>query len=226
MASNSKKSFVLYHDIRTPLELLDDCERGKLFLAILNYSEFGTLPDFGGALQMAFAFIRAALDRDADKWEDVRQKRAEAGKQGGIKSGESRREANEANASKSKQTKQNEANEAVPGPVPVPGPVLDNVSVKNGIGADKPPRSTVFQPPTVEEVAAYCRERGNKVDPQRFVDFYTASGWNRGKTKIKDWRACVRTWEKGERNGIATGTSEDVSKRTAERFTGLYDVNG
>lgn len=56
-----------------------------------------------------------------------------------------------------------------------------------------------FVPPTIEEVKAYCLERGNKVDPQRFVDFYTANGWMRGKNRIKDWKACVRTWESNDR---------------------------
>lgn len=89
--NNVKKSFVLYHDIRTPLELLDDSDRGKLFMAILNYSEYGELPDFSGALQMAFSFIQKAIDRDSEKWEDTRKKRAEAGRRGGIKSGEVRK---------------------------------------------------------------------------------------------------------------------------------------
>lgn len=53
-----------------------------------------------------------------------------------------------------------------------------------------------FTPPSVDEVAAYCRERGNAVDAQRFVDFYAASGWMRGKTPVRDWKACVRTWER------------------------------
>jgi hypothetical protein len=52
-----------------------------------------------------------------------------------------------------------------------------------------------FTPPTLEQVTDYCRERGNAVDPQKFLDHYEANGWVRGKTKIKDWRACVRTWE-------------------------------
>lgn len=56
-----------------------------------------------------------------------------------------------------------------------------------------------FVPPTVEEVQAYCAERGNKVDAQRFVDFYTANGWHQGRGKpIKDWRAAVRTWERDD----------------------------
>lgn len=51
-------------------------------------------------------------------------------------------------------------------------------------------------PPTVDEVRAYCIERGNNVDPERFVDYYTSKGWLIGKNKMKDWKAAVRTWEK------------------------------
>lgn len=53
-----------------------------------------------------------------------------------------------------------------------------------------------FTPPNVEEVKTYCNERGNNVDPQTFVDFYEAKGWMVGSNRMKDWRACVRTWEK------------------------------
>lgn len=52
--------------------------------------------------------------------------------------------------------------------------------------------------PTVEEVRAYCEERRNNVDPQRFVDYYESNGWRVGKNPMKDWRACVRTWERSE----------------------------
>lgn len=56
-----------------------------------------------------------------------------------------------------------------------------------------------FTPPTVSDVRAYCAERGNNVDAQRFVDFYTSNGWLVGKNHMKDWKAAVRTWE--QRNG-------------------------
>lgn len=52
-----------------------------------------------------------------------------------------------------------------------------------------------FKRPTVEEVADYCRERNNGVDPQAFCDFYESKGWLVGKTPMKDWKAAVRTWE-------------------------------
>lgn len=55
-----------------------------------------------------------------------------------------------------------------------------------------------FTPPTVEQVQEYCWERGNCVDPQRFVDYYTSNGWMVGKNKMKDWKAAVRTWEQKE----------------------------
>ena len=54
--------------------------------------------------------------------------------------------------------------------------------------------------PTLEEVRSYCLDRGNNVDPQRWFDYYSSIGWTIGKNKkpMKDWKACVRTWE---RNG-------------------------
>ena len=53
-----------------------------------------------------------------------------------------------------------------------------------------------FTPPALQEVQEYCKERGNRVDPQRFIDFYEAKGWMIGKNKMKDWKAAVRTWER------------------------------
>lgn len=54
-----------------------------------------------------------------------------------------------------------------------------------------------FTPPTIDEVKAYCIERHNNVDAERFIDYYETNGWVQGKGKpIKDWKAAVRTWEK------------------------------
>ena len=55
-----------------------------------------------------------------------------------------------------------------------------------------------FTPPTVQEVRAYCIERGNEVDSERFIDFYESKGWMVGKNKMKDWKAAVRNWERKE----------------------------
>ena len=57
-----------------------------------------------------------------------------------------------------------------------------------------------FTAPTIEDVKAYCKERGNRVDPERFIDYYTSNGWRVGKNPMKDWKAAIRTWEKGDQS--------------------------
>jgi hypothetical protein len=66
-----------------------------------------------------------------------------------------------------------------------------------------------FQKPTFEEVDAYCQERNNGVDAQKFFDYYTANGWKVGKNSMKDWRAAVRTWERGTVAAPASRKSAD-----------------
>ena len=56
-----------------------------------------------------------------------------------------------------------------------------------------------FTPPTVEEVAAYCQERGNSISPEAFIDYYSSKGWMIGKNKMKDWKAAVRNWERRQK---------------------------
>jgi len=79
------------------------------------------------------------------------------------------------------------------------------------------PKRERFVPPTVEEVAAYCRERKNGIDPEAFVASNEAKGWlvGRNRTPMVNWRAAVITWEKthanqsgqpgGNRNGDRQG---------------------
>ena len=91
----------------------------------------------------------------------------------------------------------------------------DSLGKDNINEADKPPRKR-FSPPSLEEVTAYCKERNNNVDPERFVDYYTSNGWMVGRQKMKDWKAAVRTWEKSgnrrteNQNGATTGNIPEV----------------
>ncbi len=71
--------------------------------------------------------------------------------------------------------------------------------VKEKIRKEKSRGNTLFQKPSVEEVATYCAERGNGIDAQYFLDFYEARGWKYGHTRITDWKACVRTWVRNQR---------------------------
>ena len=80
----------------------------------------------------------------------------------------------------------------------------NNIKVKNNM-LDNNAR-TRFTPPTLDEVSAYCQERGNSVDAERFVSFYESNGWKVGKNPMKDWRAAVRTWERDNRPQAKTQT--------------------
>ena len=62
------------------------------------------------------------------------------------------------------------------------------------------PSAKIFKKPTLEEVRAYCQERGNSVNPEKWYDHYTSNGWKVGKNPMKDWKAAVRTWERSGYN--------------------------
>lgn len=62
-----------------------------------------------------------------------------------------------------------------------------------------------FIAPSIDEVREYIEEKGYSIDPERFVDYYTANGWMVGKSHMKDWKATVRNWERN--NGNDTGAS-------------------
>lgn len=90
---------------------------------------------------------------------------------------------------------------------------------------DRPVRA-IFIPPSIEEVRAYTLSQKNVVDAEHWFDYYSARGWMLGKTKMKDWKAAVRTWEKnnyGNQNG-KTGRERIVGG--AAPVPGKYDHLG
>jgi predicted phage replisome organizer len=66
-----------------------------------------------------------------------------------------------------------------------------------------------FTKPSLEEVKQYCAERGNKVDAEKWYDYYEANGWKVGKNSMKDWKASVRTWERNGYDSKAPKAKED-----------------
>ena len=73
----------------------------------------------------------------------------------------------------------------------------------------------LFKKPSVNDVELYCIERNNKIDAISFVNFYESKGWMVGKNKMKDWRACVRTWEMRAKNK-KTYAPKSMSKLDAQ----------
>ena len=76
------RALLLYPNHREILEELDDADRGKLILALMDYSESGVEPAFTGPLRMAFVILRGDVDRCNERWEAQCRRRSEAGRKG------------------------------------------------------------------------------------------------------------------------------------------------
>lgn len=215
---SDKKSFVMYAEYGDLINKLEDEDAGQLIKAVFQYQLTGDVPELSPVADMLFSIIKIRLDQDNEKWENTKRSRSAAGAAGGLASGQSRsktkqNEANEANASFASE---NEANEAVTVTVTVPvtDTVTECVPTDRGMGEGDLPQHApktrrTFQKPSRSDVVTYCKERRNYVDPVRFYDYYEANGWMVGKNHMKDWRAAVRTWERGEQPRAAARLPSD-----------------
>ena len=91
-----------------------------------------------------------------------------------------------------------------------------NRLVKNSIEEKeiyKEKDSKKFKKPTLEEVKEYCLERENEVDPELFINYYESNGWKVGRNSMKDWKACVRTWERNR-----TSSKKDEREKRIEEW--------
>lgn len=170
----NKKSFVMYDDWRELFLSLPSDKAGELIQAVFVYREDARVKPTDPAINAIFQMIKARLDADAELYA------AKCAK-------------NKAIANERQRTLTN-----VNGRIPN---VTDNDNDNDKDIKDKKEnikRKSIFVRPSIEEVRAYCNERNNSVDPQTFVDFYAAKGWKVGSASMKDWKACVRTWEKRE----------------------------
>ena len=179
------ESFNAYHSYLEAISPLNDEERGRLFTALLLYSKTGECPQLTGNERFIFPSMKGQIDRDRQKYEakcarnrDNVKRRWESESCVPIRSYTNDTKDKEKGKDKDK----------------------DKDKEKDSIiKRDERKSAKRFTPPTVDQVREYCMERRNKVDPQRFCDFYEANGWKQGKGKpIVDWKAAVRTWEREE----------------------------
>ena len=73
-----------------------------------------------------------------------------------------------------------------------------------------------FIKPTIEDVRAHCTEKGYSFDPEAFYAFYESNGWKVGKNPMKDWKAAVRTWERGESKAKSRNTLLNYNETQTE----------
>lgn len=199
----AKPGVMFYFDIRPCIKRLNIEERGRLFEAILDYGEYGIVPELEGVLGVAWDFIQPRLDRDAGQYDrKVEQRQYAAFVRECRKNGGEPPSFEEWRLSSDNEKDRSMLFDTGRYPTSTTTSTTTSTSAstttsKEYIGnteADKPPTRHRFSPPSVEDVQAYCQEKGYKVNAQRFVDYYTSNGWRVGKNPMKDWRAAVRNW--------------------------------
>lgn len=193
----AKEYVKLWLSYEAYFEPLSAAEVGRLTLAMMKYKSQGVEPVFAGNERFVWPAIKRDIDEANQSAAEYSAKQSENGKKGGrpkkALENEKATETQKTQAFFEKPKKDMDKGLRTKDYIPPISPSGDISPQRGEPTAEKRKR---FVAPSVDEVRAYCKERGNRVDPQRFVDFYMANGWTQGRGKpIKDWRAAVRTWE-------------------------------
>lgn len=204
----------LPHEYLEEMDILSDAEFGRLCRALLKYSMTGKEGQLQGAEKVLWKRAKMQEDRFQESYQERSNSKREAGKRGAAKRWHTMAEDGTAIPEMADDGKNGYTETKTDTDTPPP----------NG-GRSRRARDTRFTPPTLEEVAAYVRERGSKVDPQGFIDFYAAKGWLVGKTPMKDWKAACRNaelWERWDKpasgKGAANCRGPESFQPSAERI--------
>lgn len=184
----------LYVSYLESLSPFTDEECGRLFRAMLGYAATGETQQFEGNERFIWPSLQAQIDRDIETYKaKCARNRANGSKGGRPAKNQTVIPETERFLEKPKKPKEKEKEKEK---------TKEKEKDNRESEADKPPARSRFIPPTVDEVMAYCTEKGYTVDADRFVDYYTSNGWRVGKNPMKDWKAAVRNWNgKEQPNG-------------------------
>lgn len=217
------------HDYLEEMELLSDAEFGRLIRALLVYSRTGETSELGGNERVLFPRVKLQEDRFQESYNTSIEQKREAGRKGAeARKNKKRRstdeyddnsantpnndveqEASPLSDAKQKQAPLSTAKQRLTEASETSNNKNNNKTIPLDANASKGSikRQSRFSAPTREEVAAFCQERGSSVDPDHFVDYYTAQGWRlSNNVPMKDWKAAVRNWERRD-CGKQTGNS-------------------
>ena len=79
------KGFFTYFHLSPIIEKLSDQQAGRLYKALLRYGDTGELSDFSDdlACDMAYTLMKGEIDINVERYNEICEKRSEAGKKGG-----------------------------------------------------------------------------------------------------------------------------------------------
>lgn len=165
-----------YYDWIEQTAALSDAERGRLFIAILEYARSGLEPKLDGRESILFPVFKSIIDRDAR----TSTSRAESGSKGGSA---------KANSGKPKQTAANASK------IPNRRQKTKTEDKDNDVG-----KGAKAPPPRFEDVLSYAEERGIPSLAKPFFDYFSAGDWIDSKGQpVRNWKQKFLTWESKER---------------------------
>ena len=233
-----RNTVIFYKDWYEAINEFSPDERLKAYDAIMQYA-FDDIVPSDKFIKAATALIRSTIDRDNDKYEE----KCERNRRNIMNRWRKRIEAADSNDTTDNEpirtnttaTDNDNGNDNENDNEPTTNVIGDKTKEKPSKEVKKKGASTTttekrFVRPTVEQVAEYCKERGNYVDAQRFVDFYESKGWKVGSSPMKDWKAAVRTWEQRDGRarkplpkGVTLGVGEWIDEQGERRYgSGKY----
>ena len=192
-----RDSIILYRSLREATKMLDLETRAKVYDSVMDYAFDGIEPNETGVVMAMFLMMKPIIDANNQRYEN------------GCKGGRPK------NQNKTEIKPNNNQNETKVEPNKDKDKDVDKDKEEKESVKKKVATAPTFKKPTLDEIKAYCEERGNRVDAERWLDYYTANGWKVGRNPMKDWKATVRTWEKGEqRKPIENVNTHDAGENS------------
>jgi hypothetical protein len=173
-------SFIFYRSFYESIQCLPENEQIKIYTAIMEYAINGVETESTGAAKALFLAFKPQID--------VNNKRRENGKKGA--------DFGHLGGKPQKENPKETPSEPLNNPKGTPNV---NVNSNDNVNLNVNVNENVFIPPTLEEISAYCSERKNGINPEKFIDYYRTNGWKVGKDAMKSWKAAVRYWENREK---------------------------
>ena len=171
---NKRDSFIFYRSFYDASKCLKTEEKAQLFDAICSYALDEKVEKLDGTAYGMFQLVKPQLDANRKRFNNGCIKKQKISK----------------TEAKQKQTKSKvEANVNVN----VNPNVNENLNLESKSKSKS--KSKLFIKPTIDEIKNYCSERKNNVNAESFSNYYEARGWKLKGIQMKDWKACVRTWE-------------------------------
>lgn len=199
-------TYVFYRDWSEIIETMPAEMELQVRRAIDAYAFNNEVVELPLAAKYFFEAIKKDIDRDKEKFEDKKAKRAEAGKMGNIKRWSGHQKSQTSQKSQMREDVANVANVAenenenengLQGLNPM---CNKKTSLSKESEVKKEPQSGNALAPSLEEVKDYILSHGLDVDAEYFYSVNEAKGWvTNGGAPIVDWKSQVRAWT---RNGI------------------------